>query len=107
MSLLKNKKTKALGILTLALCMMLSATGSSTVYAASTNGASQATIQMMKSEPPKMTTSAKPANNIRVTLNGQPVSLSAPILNDNGSTLLPVRAIAELLGISVNYDSNY
>ena len=50
---------------------------------------------------------AKPANNIRVTLNGSPVSLSAPILNSNGSTLLPVRAIAELLGISVNYDSNY
>ena len=107
MSLLKNKKTKALGILTLALCMMLSATGSSTVYAASTNSASQTTIQMMKSETPKMTTNAKPANNIRVTLNGSPVSLSAPILNDKGSTLLPVRAIAELLGISVNYDSNY
>lgn len=106
MSLLKSKKVKTEGILAAALCMMFAATGSTTVYAASTNSASQTTIQLMKSETPKTTTSAKPAQNIKVTLNGSPVTLSAPILNDNGSTLLPVRALGNLLGISINYDSN-
>lgn len=105
MSFLKSKVSKSLFVLTLALTTLLSSSSTTPIFAA-TPGASAATIEFMKTETVNNTNHATPAN-FKITLNGKPVQLSAPILVENGTTLLPIRAIAELLGIEVGYDSNY
>ena len=76
------------------------------IYAAQPNQLSQQAIQLTQTNKANPTTTAKPAG-IKVTLNGSPVTLKDPVLNDNGSTLLPVRALANLLGIQVDYNSDY
>ncbi|MBP3887707.1 MAG: copper amine oxidase N-terminal domain-containing protein [Cellulosilyticum sp.] len=109
MSLFKNKGIEVLS-LTLVTTLLLTSTGSSPVYAAtpiSTTSASQTTISLMQSSKPDMSTTAQEAKDIKITLNGKPVSLSDPILNDKGSTLLPIRSIGELLGVTVNYDADH
>lgn len=40
------------------------------------------------------------------TLNGQEISLAVPAKNENGSTLVPVRFIAESLGAKVTWDNS-
>ncbi|MEL7655515.1 MAG: stalk domain-containing protein [Bacillota bacterium] len=42
---------------------------------------------------------------VKVTLNGKPVTSSVPATNFYGSTVLPVRAVAESLGTVVNWDA--
>lgn len=110
MSILKSKHTKALAILTVATAILLGSTGSAKVYAASQGSptnASQVTINLMKAAKKDLKTNAKPAKDFKITLNGKAVTLSDPILSDNGSTLLPLRAIGELLGVDINYDADY
>lgn len=107
MSLLKSSKSRNLYTLTLLATAILFSTSSnfSTLYA-SPNQLSQQAIQLTQTNKANPTTTAKPAG-IKVTLNGSPVTLKDPVLNDNGSTLLPVRALANLLGIQVDYNSDY
>lgn len=79
-----------------------------TYAAESTSKVSQTCINLIKSESAKPNSAtAKVSSDFTVTLNGKAVTLSDPIVVDQGSTLLPVRAIANLLGIQVDYDSSY
>ena len=107
MSLLKSSKSRNLYTLALLATSLLFSTSSnfSTLYA-SPNQLSQQAIQLTQTNKANPTTTAKPAG-IKVTLNGSSVTLKDPVLNDNGSTLLPVRALANLLGIQVDYNSDY
>ncbi len=43
-------------------------------------------------------------NNIRVTLNGEELKFTMPIINNNGRTFYPFRELAEALGASVTWD---
>ena len=107
MSLLKSSKSRNLYTLALLATSLLFSISSnfSTLYA-SPNQLSQQAIQLTQTNKANPTTTAKPAG-IKVTLNGSPITLKDPVLNDNGSTLLPVRALANLLGIQVDYNSDY
>lgn len=42
-------------------------------------------------------------NSRTVTVNGRETSIGAPMINDNGTSMIPVRTIAELLGYDVSY----
>lgn len=42
---------------------------------------------------------------VNVTLNGEPVTSTVPATNFYGSTVLPIRAVAESLGTIVNWDA--
>lgn len=102
---LNQHLSKALSILAIVTGTLLSTSFNNTTVYASTSNASQSAINLSKIEKanPNSTT-AKVSNDFKVTLNGKPVNLADPIVIDNGSTLLPVRAIANLLGIQVGYD---
>ena len=72
------------------------------VYAAT---ASNVTISMAAGEQRNMNAAVTVQNNIKIMLNGQLVSIKDQIINQNGSVLLPMREISNLLGASVDYDS--
>ncbi|MDR0273180.1 MAG: copper amine oxidase N-terminal domain-containing protein [Clostridiales bacterium] len=45
------------------------------------------------------------ANEINVTVNGMPIEFDQPPINQGGRTLVPVRAIFEALGASIEWDA--
>jgi len=47
----------------------------------------------------------KVEKNTKLKLNGKAVTIHAPIITDDGTTLLPVRAISELLNIQTEYNT--
>lgn len=103
-----SKRVKSYFNMAIVTSLLFGSTGSVAVYAAaSTKDPSQTAIKLAQTEKRDSTTKAKPATNFKVTLNGTKVTLSDPIIVENGSTLLPVRAIANLLGIDVGYDNTY
>lgn len=44
------------------------------------------------------------SSNIKLMVNGKEIKTSAPIQNVNGSTVVPVRSLAEALGAEVKWD---
>lgn len=94
---LKSKKL----ILFLGITGVLVAT-SVGVYAAT---ASTSTVNMTAGETRNMNAAVTVQNNIKIMLNGQQVAIKDQIINQNGSVLLPMREISNLLGASVDYDS--
>lgn len=42
---------------------------------------------------------------VRLTLNGRPVATDVPAVNFHGRTVVPLRALAELLGLDVQFDA--
>lgn len=103
-----SKRVKLYFNMAIVTTLLFGSTGSVAVYAAASSSTpSQTAIKLAQTEKRDSTTKAKPATNFKVTLNGTKVTLSDPIIVENGSTLLPVRAIANLLGIDVGYDNTY
>lgn len=65
----------------------------------------QVCLDLMKLETCNLTSKTVQVNrSIKVSLNGEIVALSDPILSDEGTTLLPIRAIGDLLGCEVDYN---
>ena len=95
---------KATFLLGLAVSTIIMSTQISTnkLYAATAN---TSTLSMKKGQSCNMNADVTVANNIKITLNGSPITIKDQIINQNGSILLPMREISNLLGALVDYDS--
>ncbi|HHX62410.1 MAG TPA: copper amine oxidase N-terminal domain-containing protein [Epulopiscium sp.] len=77
------------------------------VYAAEATATapSAKVLEVIKKASPVNVTSAKPAPNIKITVNGKAATLKDPIVMENGRVFLPVRNLGELLGVNVDYQA--
>ena len=82
--------------------------GAFSITAWAQDAPTKACQEAMKTESSRSDNGAvKVAKEVQVKLNGKVVDLEAPIINDGGTILLPVRAVGKLLGIRANYNSDY
>lgn len=108
MSIIKkvSNSQKYLFLTTLVCASLLSNVSSSHIYAASTNAtgasASSQTISLMKATTPSQAASPKEVTR-KVCVNGNYLS-GIKVLDQNGTTLLPLRSVAEALNCEVNFD---
>ena len=108
MSIIKkvSNSQKYLFLTALVCASLLSNVSSSHIYAASTNAtgasASTQTISLMKATTPSKAASPKEVAR-KVCVNGNYLS-GIKVLDQNGTTLLPLRSVAEALNCEVNFD---
>lgn len=102
-----NKGQKALLVLTLSMVTFILTSPSPAPTEAATQSVSPLVTKIQQSSKPVTKNNGKPAPQIKIFVNNTPQTLADPVIMDNGRVFLPVRALANLLNIHVNYLDTY